>query len=295
MSLNTKAYLKIKNKLLMEDPNVENPFTLWRPFKGFFGIHKYPMRNNVEMKLTWNKTPEHCICGHKTGKITRKSPQTNDSTEEKTYLDDIVNELQEQTNTELEERNVVNSIDISKKFKACSLIPFVKKTGDTVIYVGKECAKHFKNTSTLKSFCEGKMKKRIKSKVVLQTTLGNNTMENPFLFDRIQAYEDNEKIMDALFSISKEDRTNPENIYIIGTSIGNKILLSKLDKYGIKDITKIKNILFRKGFSKIPIHVSDCITLTLNTTINTGLVLANIEFQHIDFVCQINIKQITYL
>ena len=120
-------------------------------------------------------------------------------------------------------------------------------------------------------------------------------MENPFLFDRIQAYEDNEKIMDALFSISKEDRTNPENIYIIGTSIGDKILLSKLDKYGIKDITKIKNILFRKGFSKIPIQVSDCITLTLNTTIHTGLVLANIEFLHLDFVCQINIKQITYL
>jgi hypothetical protein len=290
MSLNTKAYLKIKNKLLMEDPNVENPFTLWRPFKGFFGIHKYPMRNNVEMKLTLNKTPEHCICGHKTGKITRKSPQTNDSTEEKTYLDDIVNELQEQTNTELEERNVVNSIDISKKFKDCSLIPFVKKTGDTVIYVGKECSKHFNHKSEGK-----KAKKKIESKVVLQTTLGNNIMENPFLFDRIQAYEDNEKIMDALFSISKEDRTNPENIYIIGTSIGNKILLSKLDKYGIKDITKIKNILFRKGFSKIPIQVSDCITLTLNTTINTGLVLANIEFLHLDFVCQINIKQITYL
>ena len=154
MSLNTKAYLKIKNKLLMEDPNVENPFTLWRPFKGFFGIHKYPMRNNVEMKLTLNKTPEHCICGHKTGKITRKSPQTNDSAEEKTYLDDIVNELQEQTNTELEERNVVNSIDISKKFKDCSLIPFVKKTGDTVIYVGKECSKHFNHTS------EGKKAKK---------------------------------------------------------------------------------------------------------------------------------------
>ena len=120
-------------------------------------------------------------------------------------------------------------------------------------------------------------------------------MKDPILFDRIQTYEDNEQIMNALFSISKVDRTNPENIYIIGTSMGDKILLSKLDKYGINDITKIKYILFRKGFSKIPIHVSDCITLTLNTTINTGLVLANIEFQHIDFVCQINIKQITYL
>ena len=221
MSLNTKAYLKIKNKLLMEDPNVENPFTLWRPFKGFFGIHKYPMRNNVEMKLTLNKTPEHCICGHKTGKITRKSPQTNDSTEEKTYLDDIVNELQEQTNTELEERNVVNSIDISKKFDTCSLIPFVKKTGDIVIYVGKECSKHFNNTSTTSK--GKKLKKRIKKD-------SNNTMKDPILFDRIQTYEDNEQIMNALFSISKEDRTNPENIYIIGTLIGNKILLSNLDK-----------------------------------------------------------------
>ena len=132
------------------------------------------------------------------------------------------------------------------------------------------------------------MKKRIKKD-------SKNTMEDPFLFDKIQTDEDKEKIMDVLFSISKEDRINPENIYIIGSSEDNKIILSNLDKHGIKDITKIKNILFRKGFSKIPIHVSDCITLTLNTTINTGLVLANIEFQHIDFVCQINIKQITYL
>ena len=186
MSLNTKAYLKIKNKLLMEDPNVENPFALWRPFKGFFGIHKYPMRNNVEMKLTLNKTPEHCICGHKTGKINPKLPN-GDEKEDNTEVGHILKELQEKVNKELEERNVVNSIDISKKFKDCSLIPFVKKTGDTVIYVGKECAKHFKNTSTLKSFCEGKMKKRIKKD-------SNNTMENPFLFDKIQAYEDNEKI-----------------------------------------------------------------------------------------------------
>ena len=292
MSLNTKAYLKIKNKLLMEDPNVENPFALWRPFKGFFGIKNYPMRNNVEMKLTLNKKPEHCICGHKTGKINPKLPN-GDEKEDNTEAGHIVKELQEKVNKELEERNVVNSIDISKKFKACALIPFVKKTGDTVIYVGKECAKHFNHTSTTSK--GEKMNKRIKSKVVLQTTLGNNTMEDPLLFDRIQTYEDSEQIMNALFSISKEDRINPENIYIIGTSIGNKILLSKLDKYGIKDITKIKNILFRKGFSKIPIQVSDCITLTLNTTINTGLVLANIEFQHLDFVCQINIKQITYL
>ena len=84
MSLNTKAHLKIKNTLLIEDPNTENPFKLWRPFKGVFGIKNYPMRNNIEMKLTLNKSPEHCICGHKTGKIKHKSPQSSDEEGKKT-------------------------------------------------------------------------------------------------------------------------------------------------------------------------------------------------------------------
>ena len=287
MSLNTKAYNKIKSKLLIENPTHINPFGLWRQFNGFFGTNKFPMRNGVEMKLNLNLSPEHCICNHKTGHITSKKTKCSKPPpmKEETIIESVHTEVGNKEFPIINE-NAQKSINTTKVYRDSSLLPFVKADGNTVIYVGKECAKHFKNMSKAKPPPTPSDIQKNKSGAIMQT---------PYLLDNNKSTLENENIKDIIFSIPKVDRLNPDNIIIMGKSLNGNIILNNTDKFGIKDIKRFHRFMFKKGFETIPININDDhVSVKLNDTIRNGIVLANITFTRNGFDCSVKINQLTY-
>ena len=264
MSLNSKAHEKIKKKLATKNPNHPDPFSLWQKFYGFFSKNNIPMRNNEEMTLDLNKSKDHCICNHKTGHIKTQTPKSNiKHTPHENKVAEEVNEKLSRTND----------------YKEASLIPLVQREGNTVIFVGKDCMDHFHKTSneTKKSYTSS------------QHATGN-IMFNPLLYD--MAYD--KTINDIICSLTKQERSNPSNIIIVGQSSGRKIILSNLDTYGIQDMERIYNSLFNKKILEIPIQIcKNNIILHLQHTLPCGIILANITFVTEGICSIIKIKNYT--
>ena len=259
--LNSSYHKIIKRKLQIED-DIPNPFLQWRKFCGFFSDNNIPLRNGVEMKLNLNTSSKQCICGHRAGKL------KSSLSKEAVYDDGMYPHI---------ELNLKNNL--TSDYNDSSLIPYVKIKGETYILVGKKCAEHFKEDP------------KYKHKSIIQNSKKKteHSMDDPTLFDylaykllqnKIKDKNTNQIIENVLFSIESE-RKDPNNIYVIGKSDGKKLVLSSLDEFGIRDITRFIRHFLKKGYlpHEIPLRrfpYRDIIILDIKLPI--GLIFANIEF-----------------
>lgn len=225
--METRNYRKIK--AILEHTSAS--FTEWKPWQGAFSIsNNYPTRNSIELTLL-NRSTNHCICGHRCGKLTRKIGMLSiaDSTP-----DTLLDEAQKAQN----ERS---KLALSDSYLEASLVPYFKD--DKFILVGKTCVQHFNGTNTPRQ-----------RTIYTRTNSQIYTMCIPLIFNKSGLV----KKIKEVSSI----RHLPDNMFYFATCVGlGAFEISKLlDPYGFKDLKGINRIIHDKKVSS-PIQIMKDVVL----------------------------------